>query len=303
MKYNRCGRSGLLLPALSLGLWHNFGDDADYDTCRQLARTAYDGGITHYDLADNYGPPGGAAERTFGKILNADLAPHRDQIIIATKAGHQMWPGPYGDWGSRKHLLAGLNQSLRRLGVDYVDIYYHHRPDPDTPLEETLGALITAVRQGKALYVGLSKYPPQLLAQACAILAAEKVPCLIHQVRYNLLEQPEAVLETAAQCGAGTAVFSPLAQGLLTGKYTTTIPTDSRIAGASPFLTPDSLTPEKQTRITQLTQEAQAHGLSLTHYALAQHIQHPHITTSIIGARTPTQLQDLLNTPALHTAS
>lgn len=292
MIYKRCGNSGLKLPAISLGLWNNFGADANETLCWEVIRTAFDHGITHFDLADNYGPPPGSAEVRFGSIMAQHLASHRDEIIVSTKAGHPMWNGPYGDWGSRKHMLTGLDQSLKRLRMDYVDIFYHHRPDPQTPLEETMGALVSAVQQGKALYVALSKYTPGMLKAACEILRAEKVPCLAHQVRYNLLEQPADILETAAACGCGNLVFSPLAQGMLTNKYATGIPADSRMTKQTPCLNPSMLTPEVLGKIEKYQAQAQAQGLSLTRYALRWLLEHQQVTSIVMGARTAEQIRE-----------
>ena len=290
MNYTRCGKSGLLLPRISFGLWNNFGSGADYAACRDVILAAFEHGISHFDLADVYGPPPGAAESVFGRILRDDLAARRDELVVATKAGHPVWDGPYGDWGSRKHLLAALDRSLKRLNVDYVDIFYHHRPDPDTPLEESLGALISAVRQGKALYIALSKYPPQLLREACRILAEEKVPCLAHQVRYNLLERPEDTLQAAADCGVGTVVFSPLAQGLLTNKYASGIPAGSRMSESPVFFRPEILTPAKTEQLRTLNAEAAARGMSLTEYAIRFVLSDPRVATAVVGARTKEQL-------------
>ena len=290
MIYKRCGGSGLKMPVIALGLWNNFGAASDDTSCWEVIKMAFDKGITHFDLADNYGPPPGSAETRFGKILKDQLAAHRDELVISTKAGHPMWNGVYGDGGSRKHLLAALDQSLQRLGLDYVDIFYHHRPDPETPIEESMGALVSAVRQGKALYVALSKYPADKLTKACAILREEKVPCLAHQIRYNLLEHPEGILEAADACGCGNIVFSPLAQGLLTHKYAQGIPADSRMTKDTPCLKPSMLTPEVTEKLRVLNAVAQSKGQSLTQYALRWLLDHPLITSIIIGARTPEQL-------------
>lgn len=293
MKYRRCGHSGVLLPEISLGLWHNFGHAATPTERRRLLGTALDLGICHIDLADNYGPPPGSAEENFGKLLRSDFAHLRDELFISTKAGHAMWPGPYGDWGSRKHLLAGLDQSLSRLKLDYVDIFYSHRPDPETPLEETLGALVQAVRSGKALYVGLSKYPAPLFRRACAFLREEKVPCLLHQFRYNLLDracEPE-VLPVTEQEHTGSIVFSPLAQGMLTGKYLHGIPADSRAAGPGPFLTPDKVSAD-HAHVAALQDLADRAGIPLSQLALRWLLSRPGITSVLIGARTPAQLID-----------
>lgn len=244
MEYHRCGHSGLKLPAISLGLWHNFGDSTRYENSRSLIHRAFDHGITHFDLANNYGPPPGSAELNFGRILQQDLRPYRDELIIASKAGYTMWPGPYGDWGSKKYLVASINQSLQRMGLDYVDIFYHHRPDPNTPLEETMAALDLLVRQGKALYIGLSNYPADQAQLACEILRALGTPCLIHQPKYSMFERGiEAGLQdTLDEYGVGSIAFSPLAGGLLTDRYLAGIPEDSRAASDSKFLSPEQLT-------------------------------------------------------------
>ncbi len=297
MEYRRCGRSGVLLPEISLGLWHNFGAGDDPATCRDLLRRALELGICHLDLADNYGPPPGAAEETLGRLLREDevLRHHRDELFISTKAGHLMWPGPYGDWGSRKHLLAGLDQSLRRLGLDYVDVFYSHRPDPQTPLEETVGALVQAVRSGKALYVGLSKYPPSLFNRACALLEEEKIPCLIHQYRYNLLDRSAeaGALPATHERKVGSIVFSPLAQGMLTGKYLAgNRPADARALRAdSPFLSVDKVEAEAQL-VEKLADIARRAGMPLTQLALRWLLQRPEITSVLIGARNTAQLED-----------
>lgn len=294
MQYRRCGRSGVLLPEISLGLWHNFGSGADRQECRRMIACALDLGICHFDLADNYGPPPGSAEELFGGLLQTAFKGRRDEMFISTKAGHLMWPGPYGDWGSRKHLLAGLDQSLRRMKLDYVDVFYSHRPDPQTPLEETIGALVQAVRSGKALYAGLSKYPPAQFNRACALLQAEKVPCLLHQIRYNLLDRSceAAVLPSVADQHTGCIVFSPLAQGMLTGKYLNeTLPRGSRAERAdSPFLTPGKVA-EDAARVTALQQIAQQSGIPLTHMALRWLLHRPEVTSVLIGARTVQQLE------------
>ncbi len=294
MEYRRCGRSGILLPEISLGLWHNFGEGDDRALCRALLGRAMELGICHLDLADNYGPPPGAAERRFGELLHSDFAGHRDELFISTKAGHLMWPGPYGDWGSRKHLLAGLDQSLRRMKLDYVDVFYSHRPDPHTPLEETIGALVQAVRSGKALYIGLSKYPPALFNRACELLAEAGVPCLIHQFRYNLLDRAceAGVLPSAQERRIGTIVFSPLAQGVLTGKYLGgAMPAQSRaIRDDSPFLTP-ARAQEAATTVFSLNEVAREAGLTLTELSLRWLLRRPEVTSVLIGARTVAQLE------------
>lgn len=293
MQYRRCGKSGVLLPEISLGLWHNFGDGADPAVCRSMIGRALELGICHFDLADNYGPPPGSAESCFGRLLKNDFAARRDEMFISTKAGHLMWPGPYGDWGSRKHLLAGLDQSLRRMQLDYVDVFYSHRPDPQTPLEETIGALVHAVRSGKALYVGLSKYPPALFNRACEMLKEEKVPCLLHQFRYNLLDRAceRAVLSEVEEQQTGAIVFSPLAQGMLTGKYLAGMPTVSRAADdSSVFLDADKVAADRE-RVAALQQIAEQSGLSLTQLALRWLLRREEITSVLIGARTVEQLE------------
>jgi L-glyceraldehyde 3-phosphate reductase len=292
--YRKCGRSGLRLPALSLGLWHNFGGENDFDNARQIVLSAFDLGITHFDLANNYGPPYGSAEQTLGKVLARDLAPYRDELIISTKAGYDMWPGPYGNGGSRKYLLASLDQSLERMNLDYVDIFYSHRPDPDTPLEETCGALARAVSSGKALYVGISNYKAAQAKQAIAILRELGAPCLIHQPRYNMLDrwvEPE-LLPTLLEHGVGCIPFSPLAQGLLTDRYLNEIPKDAR-AGRDPrFLKPEQVTPELRKRLAHLDAHAKQRGQSLAQMALAWLLRHPAVTSTLVGASRPSQLKD-----------
>jgi len=297
MTYRRCGRSGLMLPPISLGLWQNFGSADDAATGRAIVRRAFDRGVTHFDLANNYGPPPGAAELAFGEMFRTDLRPFRDELVIATKAGYTMWPGPYGDHGSRKYLRASLDQSLRRLGLEYVDIFYHHRPDPATPLDETMAALAHAVRQGKALYVGLSNYPPGLTQEAVAMLRGMGAPCLIHQPRYSMLqrESEAGLFDVLVESGVGCAVFSPLAQGLLTGKYLEGVPQDARMArGGS--LPPSRLTPELHARLRRLNAIAQAGGRSLAQLALAWVLRDTRVTTALAGARTVAQLDDTLDT-------
>ena len=295
MNYRRCGRSGLLLPEISLGFWHNFGEAADPQRCRAIVETAFDNGITYFDLANNYGPPAGSAEEMFGRIFDQSLRAHRDEILVATKAGHDMWPGPYGEWSSRKSLVASLDQSLKRLRLDYVDIFYSHRPDPDTPLEETMQALVDIVRSGKALYAGISKYPPEMAARAYAYLRDAHVPCLVYQGRYNMLDrEPEAeILSQAAAKGVGFVAFSPLAQGLLTDRYLHGIPDDSRMRH-SQFLRESDLTPELLTRLRAWNEEARAEGLSLAQYALRWILRRPEVTSVIVGASSVAQLQDSL---------
>ncbi len=295
MNYRRCGRSGLLLPEISLGFWHNFGEAADPQRCRAIVETAFDNGITYFDLANNYGPPAGSAEEMFGRIFDQSLRAHRDEIIVATKAGHDMWPGPYGEWSSRKSLVASLDQSLKRLRLDYVDIFYSHRPDPDTPLEETMQTLVDIVRSGKALYAGISKYPPEMASRAYAYLSDAHVPCLVYQGRYNMLDrEPEAeILSQAAAKGVGFVAFSPLAQGLLTDRYLHGIPDDSRMRH-SQFLRESDLTPELLARLRAWDEEARAEGLSLAQYALRWILRRPEVTSVIVGASSVAQLQDSL---------
>lgn len=292
--YRRCGRSGLKLPLISLGLWHNFGGVDVFENGRAIVRRAFDLGITHFDLANNYGPPPGSAEENFGKILRLDLAAHRDEIIVSTKAGYHMWAGPYGEWGSRKYLLSSLDQSLKRLGLDYVDIFYHHRPDPDTPLEESMGALAHAVRSGKALYVGLSNYKPEETARAAKILRELGAPALIHQPVYNMFNRwiEPALLDTLAAEGMGCIPFSPLAQGLLTNRYLAGIPEDARAAKAHGFLKADRITPETLAKVQKLNAIAQSRGQSLAQMALAWVLRDKRVTTALIGASKVSQLED-----------
>ena len=295
LPYRRCGASGLLLPAVSLGLWHNFGDTAPYENMRALCRTAFDHGITHFDLANNYGPQPGAAERNFGKILRDDLGVYRDELIISTKAGYEMWAGPYGNWGSRKYLLASLDQSLRRMGLDYVDIFYHHRMDPNTPLEVTMGALAQAVRCGKALYVGLSNYDGPTLEKATAILDELKVPFVINQNRYSIFDRTierNGLKDTAARLNKGIITFSPLAQGLLTDRYLHGIPADSRVHTDGRFLKEKDITPERIAQIQALNELAAARGQTLAEMALAWLLSHKEITTVLIGASRTEQILD-----------
>lgn len=295
MKYRRCGRSGILLPEISLGFWHNFGEAADYNKCKSIVEYAFDQGITHFDLANNYGPPYGSAETMFGKIYTESLKSHRDEILITTKAGHDMWPGPYGEWGSRKNLIASLDQSLKRMQLDYVDIFYSHRPDPNTPLEETMQALIDIVRQGKALYVGISKYPAEMAARAYAYLKEQHVSCLVYQGRYNMIDRAveQDVLPQAAQEGAGFVAFSPLAQGLLTGKYSKGVPEGSRMTHSG-FLRPEVLTPELMAQLQAWGKEAEAEGLSFAQYALKWILRRPEVTSVIVGASSVEQLKSNL---------
>ena len=294
--YRRCGRSGLQLPQLSLGLWHNFGDTDDPANRRTLILRAFDLGITHFDLANNYGPPPGSAESNFGRVLHADLAAHRDELIISTKAGYDMWPGPYGDFGSRKYLLASLDQSLKRLGLDYVDIFYSHRPDPQTPLEETIGALTHAVRSGKALYVGLSNYNPEQTARAAKILRESGTPCLIHQPKYHMFERTaeKGLFDVLLQEGIGGIPFCPLAQGLLTNRYLAGIPPDSRAGHDPRFLKPEHITETRVLQIRQLDTLAKNRGQSLAQMALAWVLRQPAVTTALIGASKVSQIEDNL---------
>lgn len=294
MKYNRTGRSGLLLPALSLGLWHNFGNDAAQENARNICRKAFDLGITHFDLANNYGPPPGSAEENFGRILKADFAAHRDELVISTKAGYRMWPGPYGEWGSRKYLLSSLDQSLKRLGLDHVDIFYSHRFDPSTPLEETMGALDAAVRQGKALYVGISSYNAQRTREAAAILRRLGTPAIIHQPSYSMINrwvEEDGLLGALESEGMGSIVFSPLAQGMLTDKYLRGIPEGSR-AAAGKSLRQSFLTDDNLARIRALNDIAGRRGQSLAQMAIAWVLRDPRVTSALIGASRPEQVED-----------
>lgn len=285
MKYNRTGGSGLLLPAMSFGLWHNFGEDRPYENARDMVLTAFGSGITHFDLANNYGPPAGSAELTMGKILREELSAHRDELILSTKAGYEMWQGPYGDGGSRKYLMSSLDQSLKRLGVDYVDIFYHHRPDPNTPLEETMGALVDLVRQGKALYIGLSNYGPRELEQAAEILEGMGSRCLIHQHRYSMLDRKnKCLLPVVKEKKIGTIAFCPLEQGLLTDKYLHGIPEDSRAAGRSVFLNSGNITSEYLKTAGALNELALQRGQSLAQMALAYALKDGELTSVILGA-------------------
>lgn len=297
MTYSRCGRSGLKLPALSLGLWHNFGDTASYENMKAMCFTAFDHGITHFDLANNYGPEPGSAERNFGRILREEFAAYRDEMIVSTKAGYTMWDGPYGDYGSRKYLLASLDASLLRLGLPYVDIFYHHRPDPDTPLEETMGALAQAVFSGKALYAGLSNYNGEQLRRAAQILDELHCPFVINQNRYSIFDRTierNGLKATAAELGRGIIAFSPLAQGLLTDRYLDGIPSDSRIMTDGRFLHADSLTEEKLAKIRALSDIAAARGQSLAQMALAWDLRDGVVTSVLIGASKPSQILDNL---------
>ncbi|MDQ4079149.1 MAG: aldo/keto reductase [Gemmatimonadota bacterium] len=294
MTYRRCGRSGLLLPAVSLGLWHNFGSIDSPDEARAMARRAFDLGITHFDLANNYGPEPGTAEETFGRILKRDLAGHRDELIISTKAGWPMWPGPYGDHGSRKYLLASLDQSLERMGLDYVDIFYHHRPDPETPLEESMLALDQAVRLGKTLYVGISAYDPELTRAATKILRELRTPFIIHQPRYSMLDRriEEGLLDVLEEEGLGCIVFSPLAQGLLTNRYLRDIPDGSRASKPHGTIRPGAITAERRAQLVRLDEIAAARGQSLAQLAIAWVLRHPTVTSALIGASRVSQVED-----------
>ncbi len=294
MQYHRCGRSGLKLPALSLGLWHNFGEDARIDNARAICRTAFDHGITHFDLANNYGPPPGSAEELFGKILKTDFAGYRDELLISTKAGYLMWPGPYGEWGSRKYLLSSLDQSLSRLGVDYVDVFYSHRFDPKTPLEETMGALDSAVRQGKALYAGISSYNSQRTREAAAILKSLGTPCLIHQPSYSMINrwvEDDGLLDTLEELEVGSIVFSPLAQGMLTDKYLQGVPADSRAAQGK-SLQGTHLSRDNIERIRALNDIAKRRGQTLAQMAIAWVLRGQRVTSALIGASRPQQVED-----------
>ncbi len=290
--YRRCGRSGIQLPAISLGLWNNFGADRPYETSRAIVRRAFDVGVTHFDLANNYGPPYGSAEETFGRILATDLAPYRDELVVSTKAGYDMWPGPYGEWGSRKYLLASLDQSLRRMGLDYVDIFYSHRLDPQTPLEETMGALDTAVRQGKALYAGISSYPPGQTREAAAILDRLGTPLLIHQPSYSMLNRwiEDGLLDAVGELGVGCIGFSPLAQGLLTDRYASGIPDDSRIARRL-YLSANQLTDQTLAKVAALREIAERRGQTLPAMALAWTLRDPRMTSTLLGASSVEQLE------------
>lgn len=294
MKYRRCGQSGILLPEISLGLWQNFGDTAPFARSREMILHAFDKGICHFDLANNYGPSYGSAEATFGQIMKTDLKPYRDELFISTKAGYDMWPGPYGNLGSRKYLISSLDQSLRRMGVDYVDIFYSHRFDPDTPLQETMQALVDIVRSGKALYAGISNYPHQAAEYAYRYLTAHDVPCLLHQVKYNMLHrvpETDGLLEQARNAGSGLIAFSPLAQGLLTDRYLNGIPSDSR-ASRNFSLRKDSLTPELIERLTKLNALAAERGQTLAQMALAWNLKDDNVTSVIIGASSTAQIDD-----------
>ncbi|MBA4247064.1 MAG: aldo/keto reductase [Microbacterium sp.] len=296
LDYARVGRSGLKLPRISLGLWNNFGDDRPLETQRAILRRAFDRGVTHFDLANNYGPPAGSAEENFGHILNQDFAGYRDELIISTKAGYYMWPGPYGEWGSRKYVLSSLDASLKRMGVDYVDVFYHHRPDPDTPLEETMGALATAVTSGKALYAGISNYDAQQTREAHRVLGEMGIPLVIHQPRYNMFDRrmEDGLLDALAELNLGSIVFSPLAQGLLTGRYLEGIPADSRAAEGR-WITSDTIDEEYLNRARALNAIAEARGQSLAQMALLWVLRHPQVTSALIGASSVRQLDNSLD--------
>ncbi|MGD0339569.1 MAG: L-glyceraldehyde 3-phosphate reductase [Bacteroidota bacterium] len=294
MKYNRCGRSGLKLPAISLGLWHNFGGVDAPGNSRAIIRRAFDLGITHFDLANNYGPPPGSAEETFGKILRQDLSRYRDELIISTKAGYLMWPGPYGEWGSRKYLVASLDQSLHRMGLEYVDIFYHHRPDTETPLEETMQALDSIVRSGKALYAGISNYNAEQTQHAAQILQSLGTPCLIHQPKYNMFDRwiEDGLLGVLREKGIGCIVFSPLAQGMLTDRYLDGIPDGSRASKPHGFLRPNQITEDKLSRVRRLNELAVKRGQTLAQMALAWVLRHPEVTSAVVGASRVSQIEN-----------
>jgi len=294
MVYRRCGRSGLKLPAISLGLWHNFGGVDTLEVARAMIHRAFDLGITHFDLANNYGPPPGSAEENFGRILGQDLARYRDEMIISSKAGYDMWPGPYGEWGSRKYLIASLDQSLKRMGLDYVDIFYSHRPDPETPLEETMGALNQVVRQGKALYAGISNYSAEQARQAARILSDLGTPCLIHQPSYSMFNRwiEGGLLDVLKEEGIGCIAFSPLAQGLLTDKYLGGIPEGSRASKPHGFLRPEQVTDEKVAKVRILNDMARARGQTLAQMAVAWVLRHPGMTSALVGASSVRQVED-----------
>jgi L-glyceraldehyde 3-phosphate reductase len=294
MRYNRCGRSGIKLPAISLGLWHNFGGVDVIENCRAMLRRAFDLGVTHFDLANNYGPPYGSAEETFGQLFRKDFQPYRDELIISSKAGWDMWPGPYGDFGSRKYLVASLDQSLKRMGLEYVDIFYHHRPDPETPLEETMGALDYVVRSGRALYAGISMYPPDLTRKAAKILHQMGTPCLIHQPNYSLFDRwvEDGLLDVLSEEGIGCIVFSPLDQGMLTNRYLQGIPKDSRAGKPGTFLDRTDITEDKLTKVRLLNEIAQKRSQSMAQMALAWVLRQPAVTSALIGASRVSQVED-----------
>jgi L-glyceraldehyde 3-phosphate reductase len=297
MQYRRCGRSGILLPAISIGLWHNFGNTDNFENGRSILRLAFDQGITHFDLANNYGPPFGSAEENFGRIFQKDFRNYRDELIISSKAGWDMWPGPYGNFGSRKYLIASLDQSLQRMGLDYVDIFYHHRPDPDTPLEETMGALDQIVRSGKALYVGISQYSATDTARAAKMLRDMGTPCLIHQPRYSMFDRwvEKGLLDELEQQGMGGIAFSPLEQGLLTDRYLNGFPEESRAVKDARYLKTDQITPEKLDKVRKLNDIALGRGQSLAQMAIAWLLKDSRITSVLVGASRPSQLQDSID--------
>jgi L-glyceraldehyde 3-phosphate reductase len=296
MKYRRCGKSGILLPMISLGLWHNFGGVDTFENSRKMVLHAFDLGITHFDLANNYGPPPGSAEDTFGVIMSKDLKPFRDELIISSKAGYLMWPGPYGEWGSRKYLVASADQSLKRMGLAYVDIFYSHRPDPNTPLEETMGALDYIVRSGRALYAGISNYSAEDTRRAAKILKDLGTPCLIHQPRYNMFDRwiEDGLLDALQEAGMGSIVFSPLAQGMLTDKYLDGIPVGSRASKAHGFLRPEHVTDEKIAIVRKLREIARQRGQSMAQFAIAWTLRNPLVTSALIGASRPDQIDDVV---------
>ncbi len=298
MRYNRCGRSGLKLPAISLGLWHNFGGVDVLDNCRAMLRRAFDLGITHFDLANNYGPPYGSAEETFGQIFKKDFVPYRDELVISSKAGWDMWPGPYGDFGSRKYLVASLDQSLKRMGLEYVDIFYHHRPDPETPLEETMGALDYIVRSGRALYAGISMYSAELTRQAAKILRQLGTPCLIHQPNYSLFDRwiEGGLLDVLNEEGIGCIVFSPLEQGILTDRYLKGIPADSRAGKPDTYLSKEDVTEDKLTKVRKLNEFAQKRGQSMAQMALSWVLRQPAVTSALVGASRVLQVEESVAT-------
>ncbi len=298
MSYNRCGRSGLKLPAISLGLWHNFGGVDVLENCRAMLHRAFDLGITHFDLANNYGPPYGSAEETFGQIFKKDFLPYRDELVISSKAGWDMWPGPYGDFGSRKYLVASLDQSLKRMGLQYVDIFYHHRPDPDTPLEETMGALDYIVRSGRALYAGISMYPPETTRQAASLLRQMGTPCLIHQPNYSLFDRwiEDGLLDVLQEEGIGCIVFSPLEQGMLTERYLKGIPSDSRAGKPDTYLSKEDITQEKIAKVRKLDEIAHKRGQSMAQMALAWVLRQPAVTSALVGASRVSQVEDSVAT-------
>ncbi|WP_339191126.1 aldo/keto reductase [Paenibacillus sp. FSL P2-0121] len=304
MKYNRTGKSGLLLPAISLGLWHNFGGNDLFENGRAMVRRAFDLGITHFDLANNYGPPAGSAEESFGQILKKDLTPYRDEMVISTKAGYYMWAGPYGEWGSKKYLVSSLDQSLKRMGLDYVDIFYHHRPDPNTPLEETMAALDLVVRQGKALYVGISNYGPEQTREAAQILRRLGTPCLIHQPNYSMMSRwiEDGLQDVLSEEGIGSIVFSPLQGGILTDRYLNGIAPDSRAAGPSVFLSENAITEEAIGKVRKLNEVAAARGQKMSQLALSWVLRGDKVTSALIGASKVSQIEDAvasLNAPEL----